>query len=250
MIRAINISYAAPSGDGEAVSILRGVDFEAGAGTFTGIVGPNGAGKTTLLRALAGFLPVKGEVQVDGQPIASYPPRKLARRIAYMHQVTAAQVVAMGRTPWIGAFAVPEPEDPRVVRAMERAGCTELAGRPVSRLSGGERQRVMLARALAQETPCLLLDEPTASLDIRHACEVFRLCRAAAAEGFLVTAVLHDLRQAARSCDRIFLMKDGRVLASGPPEEVLTPERIGEAYGVKAAVFRSPAGEWDYTVEI
>ena len=86
MIRAINISYAAPSGDGEAVSILRGVDFEAGAGTFTGIVGPNGAGKTTLLRALAGFLPVKGEVQVDGQPIASYPPRKLARRIAYMHQ--------------------------------------------------------------------------------------------------------------------------------------------------------------------
>ena len=257
MIQATDIFYTAPSGDGEAVSILRGVDFEAEAGTFTGIVGPNGAGKTTLLRALAGFLPVKGEVQVDGRSTLSYPPRRLAQKIAYMHQdtvvpfdFTAAQVVAMGRTPWIGAFAVPEPEDPRVIRSMDRAGCTELASRPVSRLSGGERQRVMLARALAQETPCLLLDEPTASLDIRHACEVFRLCREAAAEGILVTAVLHDLRQAARSCDRIFLMKDGRVLASGPPEEVLTPEWIEEAYGVKAAVFRNPAGEWDYTVEI
>ena len=257
MIQAADIFYTAPSGDGEAVSILRGVDFEAEAGTFTGIVGPNGAGKTTLLRALAGFLHVKGKVQVDESPIASYPPRKLAQKVAYMHQntavpfdFTAAQVVAMGRSPWIGAFAVPDPRDPQVVGAMERAGCSELAHRPVSRLSGGERQRVMFARALAQDTPCLLLDEPTASLDIRYAYDVFRLCRELVQEGMMVVAVLHDLRQAARFCDRLFLMKEGRMLANGLPEEVLTSEHIGEAYGAKTAIFRNPAGEWDYTVEI
>ena len=257
MLEARNVSDTALSGSGETIAVLRGVDFQAGAGTFTGIVGPNGAGKTTLLRALAGLLPAAGEIRLDGKPVSSYPPRVLARKIAYMHQdttvpfdFTAAQVVAMGRSPWIGAFAVPSPSDPRVTSAMTQAGCAELASRPASRLSGGERQRVMLARALAQDTPCLLLDEPTASLDIRHACEAFRLCRTAAAEGRLVTAVLHDLRQAARFCSRLFLMKEGRVLASGPPEEVLTPEKIGEAYGVKALVFRNPAGEWDYTVQV
>lgn len=106
----------------------------------------------------------------------------------------------------------------------------------------------MLARALAQDTPCLLLDEPTASLDIRHAYEVFRICRKAAAEGRLVTAVLHDLRQAAHFCSRLYLMKAGLVIAAGPPEEVLTSERILEAYGVETLVLRNPAGEWDYTV--
>lgn len=256
MLEARQVVYEAPSDGGKPLAILRGVDFEAAAGTFTGIVGPNGAGKTTLLRALAGFLPVKGRVLLDGRDIATLPPRKLARRIAYMHQdtavpfdFTAAQVAAMGRSPFIGAFAVPSPADPRVIRAMERAGCAELAGRPVSRLSGGERQRVMLARALAQETPCLLLDEPTASLDIRHACQVFRLCREEAGRGALVAAVLHDLRQAARFCDRLVLMKEGRVLAAGAPGEVLTPAGLREAYGVRAAVFRNPAGEWDFLVE-
>ncbi len=255
MLEAKHVVYTVQSAAGEPVPILRGVDFRAETGALTGIVGPNGSGKTTLLRALAGLLPAQGTILLDGISIPACPPRKLARKIAYMHQdtavpfdFTAAQVVAMGRSPWIGAVSVPSPSDPQVARAMELTGCSMFASRPISRLSGGERQRVMLARALAQDTPCLLLDEPTASLDIRHAYEVFQICRKAAANGHLVTAVLHDLRQAARFCSRLFLMKEGLVIAAGPPEEVLTPERIREAYGVETLVFRNPVGEWDYTV--
>lgn len=257
MLEAKGVVYTVSPGGPERTDILLGVDFHAGPGEFVGIVGPNGAGKTTLLRCMAGFLPIrKGTVTLDGADVHRAPPRKLAKQIAYMHQDTAvpfdfsaAQVVAMGRSPWISRFAVPDAGDARVRRAMEQAGCEDLADRPVSGLSGGERQRVMLARALCQDAPCLLLDEPTASLDIYHACQVFHLCREKAGEGRCVVAVLHDLRQAARYCTRLCLMHGGRVLADGAPEQVLTPENLYAAYGVRALVFRNPSGEWDYTVE-
>ncbi len=265
-LRAEHIRYTvkairknAPSDDDPA--ILTDVSFSASAGEFVGIVGPNGAGKTTLLRCLAGFLPAEGQVEVGGpdQPprlVENIPARELARLLCYMHQDTAVsfaftvrEVAAMGRYPWQGRFSAPSAADrEKAEEALALAGCRELADRCILELSGGERQRVMLARALAQDTPILLLDEPTASLDIRHALEVFTLCRRLAAQGRCVVAVLHDLRQAASACSRLCLLRGGTVLADGDAASMLTADNLRLAYGVEATVFRNPAGQWDYYV--
>lgn len=263
-LRAEHILYTVKdntSSGGEEPAILTDVNFSASAGEFVGIVGPNGAGKTTLLRCLAGFLSAEGRVEVTGPSrsarlVWEIPARELARLLCYMHQDTAVpfaftvrEVAAMGRYPWLGRFSVPSAADrEKVDEALALAGCRELADRCILELSGGERQRVMLARALAQDTPVLLLDEPTASLDIRHALDVFTLCRRLAAQGRCVVAVLHDLRQAASACSRLCLLREGTVLADGEASSVLTAENLRLAYGVEATVFRNPAGQWDYYV--
>jgi iron complex transport system ATP-binding protein len=212
-----------------------------------GILGPNGAGKSTLLRVLAGELaPDSGQVTFHGRTLARWHRTALARRRAVLPQsaqlgypLTAAQVVALGRLPHGG------PPDPWCAVAMTRAGVGHLAARRWHSLSGGEQQRVALARVLAQldDAPggCLLLDEPTASLDLRHQAEVLRVARQEAAQGRIVIAVLHDMNQAIRACDRILVLDHGRTVADGPPD-VLTPALIGHVWDVACARIPGPAG--------
>ncbi|MDD2361992.1 MAG: ABC transporter ATP-binding protein [Oscillospiraceae bacterium] len=260
-IIAEKLEYSVPKGVDE-LSILRSVDFAACSGEFVGIVGPNGAGKTTLLKAMAGFIKVKGDIflnnnQSGNQSLRSFSLRERAQMMCYMHQdtvvpfeFTVKEVTSMGRHPWLGSFSDPcAADDKKVDEALKAVDCYELADRFVQQLSGGERQRVMLARALTQDTPLMLLDEPTSSLDIRYAQNVYRLCQQEVSAGKCVVAVLHDLRQAARVCTRICLLHEGVVIADGVPDEVLTAKNIKKAYGINANIFRNPVDEWDYYVE-
>jgi iron complex transport system ATP-binding protein len=233
--------------------VLRDVSLSVPAGEFLGFVGPNGAGKTTLLRVVNGLVePTRGRVEVAGEPVAGRSARDLARRVATVPQETTLgfdfsvrDVVAMGRTPHQSRFAgTDETDRDAVERALDRTDTTGLADRPVGELSGGERQRVLLARALAQETPVLLLDEPTASLDINHQVATLSLVRDLAreptGEGRTAVAAIHDLDLAARFCDRLALVADGELAAVGTPREVLTAERLERAYGVRAVVSEHP----------
>lgn len=217
--------------------VLRGVDLRVRAGEVVALVGPNGAGKSTLLGALAGDVAVtSGSVQVRGRPLAEWDGQALARERAVLpQQVTVAfpfsvrEVVEMGRAPWVALDG--DPHGGAVVDAALRA--TEvghLATRRVPSLSGGERARVALARVLAQATPTLLLDEPTAALDLHHQELVLGLSRRRAAEGAAVVVVLHDLGLAAAHSDRIVVLRDGRAVADGPPHDVLDAVLLSEVY--------------------
>ncbi len=239
------------------VRIVHDVSRSWQGGEFFGICGPNGAGKTTLLRLLGGLLPPSaGSVTVAGQPLASLQPREAARQIAFMHQDTQVpfefsvlEVVLFGRHPYAPPLQGHSAADRRIARdCLAEVDCVHLADRPVSTLSGGERQRVMLARALAQDTPILLLDEPTSSLDIRNSLDVFETCQKLAGRGRLVIAVLHDLRAAARFCTRLCLMHEGTIVADGDPEEVLHEGHIAYVYGIRVQTYRNPAGAWDFVV--
>lgn len=222
--------------------ILRQVTFCAQPGTVTGIIGPNGAGKSTLVAALAGDLaPVEGSVQIDGRDVHSIPKHRLARLRAVLPQhhhvsfgFTSEEVVHMGCTN--------PADDPRkkVESAMERTDVTHLRHRRFRSLSGGEQARVAMARILAQDTPVLLLDEPTASLDLRHQELVMQLARAEAEAGRTVVVVVHDLNLGAAYTDRMLLLKDGRVLADDTTRNVLVPEQIGSAYDIEVAVVDHP----------
>lgn len=230
--------------------ILRGLDLALRPGEILGVVGPNGSGKSTLVRVLSGVLrPWAGEIRLMGRDLAAYSPKALARTVAVVPQAAALpegfpalQVVLMGRTPHLGFLASEGPEDLVAARrAMEQTDVLHLAGRPVQRLSGGERQRVVAARALAQDAPVLLLDEPTAHLDVGHQTALFDLVHRLARERRLaVLAVVHDLTLAGQYCDALLLMKDGRALAEGPPHAVLSAERVAEAYGVAVSVIQHP----------
>ena len=230
-------------------TVLEDVSLSVEAGQFLALVGPNGAGKTTLLRTCNGLLtPTTGRVTVDGADVASLSAPEIGRRVATVPQETALafdfdveDVVAMGRTPHRSRFSATDAADREAVRrAMARTDTAQFAERSVGDLSGGERQRVVLARALAQETPVLLLDEPTASLDVNHQIRTLSLARELAAEGKAVVAAIHDLELAARFCDAVALLSDGRALAAGSPEEVLTAGHVETAFDVRAAVTTNP----------
>ncbi|GAA4525668.1 ABC transporter ATP-binding protein [Nonomuraea ferruginea] len=220
----------------DGTPIVREADLLVDDGEFVGLVGPNGCGKSTLLRSIYRALrPSAGLITVDGDDVHRLPAREAARRTAVVAQetppdldFTVAEIVAMGRTPY---KSDPRADEELCARALDRVGLTGAAGRIFATLSGGEKQRVLLARALAQQTRLLLLDEPTSHLDIRHQLELLHLVREL---GVATLAVLHDLNQAAAFCDRLYVMNAGRIVAGGPPEQVLTPDLISEVYGVRA----------------
>ncbi|WP_200926579.1 ABC transporter ATP-binding protein [Sphaerimonospora mesophila] len=218
--------------------------------SFTVIVGPNACGKSTLLRALSRTLkPAAGSVLLDGRDIAALPAKKIARVLGLLPQtsiapdgITVADLVGRGRYPHQSLLRQWSREDERVVReSMAATGVADLAARPVDELSGGQRQRVWIAMALAQETPLLLLDEPTTYLDIAHQIEILDLCaRLHEEEGRTLVAVLHDLNHAARYATHLIAMRDGRVVASGTPKEIVTADLMHEVFRLPCRVIDDP----------
>ncbi len=228
--------------------ILHGIDFTAGDRSLVGVIGPNGSGKSTLLKCIYRVLkPSEGAVFVDGQPLSEYRVRDSAKKIAvlaqhnfYNFEFTVQDVVLMGRAPHKRALERDSAADFKIVHeAMERVGVAPLRDRLFSTLSGGEQQRVLLARALAQQTPCLILDEPTNHLDIKYQLELLDLVRSL---DRTVIAAIHDLNIAAMYCDTIFVMQSGRIVAAGAPRDVLTRSLIRSVYEVDADVFTDSDG--------
>jgi iron complex transport system ATP-binding protein len=231
--------------------ILAGVSLELHAGEILTLAGPNGAGKTTLLRVASRVLaPSAGRVLVGGRPAGAVSRRELARQLAVVPQeaqlafpFTAGEVVLMGRTPHLPLLGFEGPADVERARAaMAQVGVAHLADRSVLSLSGGERQLVLVARALAQEAQVLLLDEPTAHLDLRHRVAVLDRLRDFAARGGGVLVVSHDLGLAAGAADRLALLCQGRLAGVGPPERVLQPDALRRVFGVDAEILRGAHG--------
>jgi len=232
------------------MAVFRGVSLSAQPGELLALLGPNGAGKTTLLKALAGLLrPAEGVVTLDGRDLAQWGRGEIARAIAFAPQgltpdwpFTVREFVSLGRAPHRGWWLPLTAADRMAVEeALEALGLGEFHARPVTELSGGEWQRARLASALAQQPRFLLLDEPTAHLDPRFQVELLRTTRTLARQsGLGVVLAMHDLNLAGPWADRLALLADGRLVAEGPPEVVLTPELLCEAYGVRLAVAPHP----------
>jgi iron complex transport system ATP-binding protein len=231
--------------------VLIDVGLTAGPGSWTAVIGPNGAGKSTLLRAVLCVVAHSGTVRWDGVALAGLPRRERARLVAYAPQlpvlpegVTTRDYVALGRTPHRALLAAPRAADRAVVEeTMGRLELDALADRLLATLSGGEQQRAVLARALAQQPQVLLLDEPTAALDLGHAQQVLDLVdRLRRTDGLTVLSTLHDLSLAGQYADRLVLLAGGRVVAEGTPAEVLTAQTLRTHYGARAAVVTGPDG--------
>ncbi|MER7702049.1 ABC transporter ATP-binding protein [Kitasatospora sp. NPDC097605] len=234
----------------EARTVAERLSLRIPDGQVTVIVGPNACGKSTLLRALGRLLkPVRGAVLLDGEELARVPTKRIAQRIGLLPQspsapegIAVADLVSRGRQPHQSWWQQWSAEDEAAVaEALERTSTAELAERGVDELSGGQRQRVWIAMALAQGTDILLLDEPTTFLDIAHQVEVLDLVRRLNVErGRTIVAVLHDLNQAARYADHLVAMRDGRIVAQGPPAEVVTAELVREVFGLESVVVPDP----------
>lgn len=229
-------------------TIVGGASLCAPAGAITGLVGPNGAGKSTLLSGVLGLRPiVSGTALFDGPDLLAMPRRQRAQVCAYVEQsasteerLTVAEVVGLGRIPFQSVWQQAEAEEAIIDRVLAEVGLSGLAPRLYTTLSGGERQRVQLARALAQQPRLLVLDEPTSHLDIHAQIEVLDLLRRSAAAGTTVVIALHDLNLAMRYCDWLAVMQAGHVVAEGMPDAVLTPQLLGEVYGVAARRIEDP----------
>ena len=231
--------------------VLSGLDLTIDRGEIVGLLGPNGAGKTTCVRLASGAVAaVSGRVDLFGDDVATLGARERARRVAVVPQethpvfeFTVSEIVRMGRAPHLGFLGLEGPKDRELAHgAMRRCAIEHLADRSFPALSGGEHQRVLLARALTQGTPLLLLDEPTAFLDIKHRLVAYDvLVRLRDDAGPAIVIVSHDVNLAARYCDRLVLMRAGAIVASGAPEDVLTRAAIGEAYDVNVQIGADPA---------
>lgn len=232
--------------------VLDRVSLSVEQGEMVGILGPNGSGKTTLLKIFSAVLTGRGEVKVNGRRIETYGKRELSRLFATVPQesqvlfpYTVAEIVLMGRAGYHSPLTLEGERDIEVARAsMELTDCLSFAGRYLHELSGGEKQRVIIARALTQEPEILLLDEPSAFLDLKHQVQIFELMRRLNRErGLTIVAALHDLNLAALFFPRLVLLRDGKVYCDGSPENVLTEETIAEIYGIKVRVEQEPSNQ-------
>ncbi|HKY32731.1 MAG TPA: ABC transporter ATP-binding protein [Candidatus Polarisedimenticolia bacterium] len=231
-------------------ALFDGLDLAVARGSMTALIGPNGSGKTTLIRLLSGSIPPQGgELLLEGRLLSRLAPRARARLLAVVPQdtaltfdVTVLEMVLMGRTPYLGWLGLESHGDLAAARrAMACTGTLPFASRLLSRLSGGERQLAVVARALAQEPRTLLLDEPTAYLDVRHRLQVYELlARLNRESGLTILTTSHDINLAARYCGRMVLLKDGRIRADGPAAQVFQPAILAEVYGTPLHVFSDP----------
>jgi iron complex transport system ATP-binding protein len=240
-----NCCFAYPGADFRLDDVSVGADR----GEVLGVVGPNGSGKSTLLRLMSGFLrPDAGQVLLEGVPVRSLSRRSLAQKMAFLPQAVepafgfaVREVVAMGRYPYQGAFGFTSRSDMVVVeRALEQTEATSLAARSFLTLSGGEKQRVLVASILAQEPAVMLLDEPTAALDMHHAAQVFDLLQRLSRQRIAVVIVTHDLNSAARFCDRLVLLSKGRAVRSGTPVQVMDQDLLCSVYQAQVRVVDNP----------
>jgi iron complex transport system ATP-binding protein len=246
---AVLIEQASVSYDG--VRAVAEISADVAAGSWVALIGPNGAGKSSLLRAVGGLVPHTGTIRVDGVPVTSLGRRRLARLVAYLPQrplvpsaMTVTEYVLLGRTPFVPYFGTESRRDQAATAAvLDRLELTSLKDRSLGSLSGGELQRTLLGRALAQEAPVLLLDEPTTALDVGHQQQVLELLDGLRVERDLtVLSAMHDLTLAGQFADRLLLLAAGMVVADGAPEEVLTRERIAAHYGADVRVVREAWG--------
>lgn len=242
MISLSNIYFSYGTSD-----VLRGISMTVGSGEIVGVLGPNGAGKSTLIKLMAGLIKAQnGDVIIDGRQIDAISTRELARHMAVVPQqnivpfaFTSLQIVLMGRSPHISFLGFESARDIEIARkAMRQTDCLEFASRDINELSGGERQRVFLARAIAQGPKILLLDEPTTFLDIRHQIELNKQLKILNREGVTIISAMHDLNMASIFCDRIVMLKEGRVFCDGHPNEVMTSENIRSVFGAEVIVTR------------
>lgn len=246
-LEAVDLAFGYP---GHAVG--RGVSLAVAAGEVVCLLGPNGGGKSTLFRTMLGLLPAQGgEVRLDGTPIAGIARRNIARRVSYVPQAhagyfpfTVIDVVLMGRTAHLPVFGTPGRRDHELAHAcLARLGLAALADKTYTRVSGGERQLVLVARALAQEASIVVMDEPTANLDLGNQVRVLDTIRSLAASGTGVILATHDPDQAFVVADRVALLHGGRLVADAPPVDAITPATLREVYGIEAAVVDVDAGD-------
>ncbi|MHA1297914.1 MAG: ABC transporter ATP-binding protein [Candidatus Helarchaeota archaeon] len=240
-VKNLNFSYGKNQ-------VLKNISFKIQKGEFLGIIGPNGSGKTTLLKCIDRLLnPKRGKILIDGIDIKKLKLKELAKKIAYVPQntslnfdYTAYEIALMGRNPYIGKFQVETQEDFDVIsRIFKLTNCIELANRNFNGLSGGERQKVIFSRALVQEPKILLLDEPTTHLDIYNQIEYMELLKKFQNEGLTVIMVIHDLNLAAKYCDKLVLMSNGKIYASGSVDEVLTEKNIKDVFNIHVIMHKS-----------
>ncbi|WP_136683217.1 ABC transporter ATP-binding protein [Falsirhodobacter xinxiangensis] len=251
--KGIDVAY-----DGRRV--IEGLDLTIPDGKVTAIIGPNGCGKSTLLKTLARLIrPTKGQVFLDGQDIHAAHTRDVARKLGLLPQsplapegITVADLIARGRAPWRSILGRWSPADTAARdAALSATGLEALADRPIAALSGGQRQRAWIAMTLAQDTPILLLDEPTTYLDLPHQVDLLRLLgRLNRDSGRTVVSVLHDLGLAARFSDHVIVMSAGKVLAEGPPSEVITTQTLATAFGLEAVVIPDPIANTPLVVPV